>query len=49
MFDETVLGRCMHQHTHQPLIRFLNGVEREVPAGKMVHASLEAFTAPQQS
>ncbi len=30
----------MQRHTHQELIRFLNAVEREIPAGKLVHAIL---------
>jgi hypothetical protein len=31
----------MQRHTHQEFIRFLNTVERAVPAGKLVHAVLE--------
>jgi hypothetical protein len=28
----------MQRHRHTELIRFLNAVEREVPAGKLIHA-----------
>ena len=27
-----VIGRCMQRHRHQEFIRFLNTIEREVPA-----------------
>src|SRR5271167_4582281 len=32
-----VIGRCMQRHRHQEFIRFLNAVERQVPADKAVH------------
>ena len=41
--DGGVLGRCMQRHTHQEFIRFLNAVERAVPAGKLVHAILDNY------
>ena len=41
--DGVVLGRCMQRHTHQEFIRFLNAVERAVPAGKLVHAVLDNY------
>ena len=37
VLDGTVIGRNMQRHRHQEFIRFLNAVEREVPAGKTVH------------
>jgi len=37
----SVIGRCMQRHRHQEFIRFLNAVEREVPAGKLVHAIVD--------
>ena len=43
VLDGAVLGRCMHKHTHQQFIRFLNAIEREVPAGKIVHAILDNY------
>src|SRR5438045_8801840 len=33
----------MQRHTHQEFIRFLNAVERAVPAGKLVHAILDNY------
>ena len=33
----------MQRHTHQEFIRFLNAIEREVPAGKLVHAILDNY------
>jgi transposase len=43
VLDGVVLGRCMQRHTHQEFIRFLNAVERDVPAGKLVHAVLDNY------
>src|ERR1700693_4012814 len=36
-------GRCMQRHRHQEFIRFLNAIETEVPAGKMVHVILDNY------
>ena len=41
----SVIGRCMQRHRHQEFIRFLNAVEREVPAGKLVHAIVDNSAA----
>ncbi len=38
-----VIGRCMQRH--QEFIRFLNAIEREVPAGKLVHVILDNYAA----
>ncbi len=43
IFDGTVVGRCMTGHTHQEFIRFLNAVERAVPAGKIIHAIADNY------
>ena len=43
VLDGTVFGRCMQRHRHQEFIRFLNAVEREVPAGKVIHAVLDNY------
>jgi transposase len=43
VLDGAVLGRCMQKHTHQEFIRFLNAIEREVPAGKTIHAILDNY------
>jgi hypothetical protein len=43
ILDGAVIGRCMQQHRHQEFIRFLNAIEREVPAGKDVHAIMDNY------
>jgi transposase len=45
VLDGTVIGRNMQRHPHQEFIRFLNAVEREVPAGKTIHAILDNYAA----
>jgi hypothetical protein len=41
--DGTVMGRCMSQHRHQEFVRFLNAVERTIPAGKLIHAIADSY------
>jgi len=43
VLDGAVIGRNMLRHRHQEFIRFLNAVEREVPAGKSIHAMLDNY------
>ena len=43
VLDSTVIGRNMQRHRHQEFIRFLNAVEAEVPAGKLIHAILDNY------
>jgi transposase len=43
VLEGKVIGRCMQRHRHQEFIRFLNAVEREVPAGKIVHAIVDNY------
>jgi transposase len=45
VLDGTVIGRCMQRHRHQEFIRFLNAIEAEVPAGKLVHVILDNYAA----
>ena len=45
VLDGTVIGRNMQRHRHQEFIRFLNAIEAEVPAGKMVHVILDNYAA----
>jgi transposase len=45
VLDGKVIGRCMARHRHQEFIRFLNAVERAVPAGKVIHAILDNYGA----
>jgi hypothetical protein len=43
VLEGKVIGRCMQRHRHQEFIRFLNAVEREVPAGNAVHVVLDYY------
>jgi hypothetical protein len=45
VLDGRVIGQCMARHRHQEFIRFLNAVERAVPAGKLIHAILDNYAA----
>jgi transposase len=45
VLDGSVIGQCMARHRHQEFIRFLNAVERAVPAGKLIHAILDNYAA----
>ena len=41
--DGAVIGRCRQRHRHQEFIRFLNTIEAEVPADKLVHVILDNY------
>jgi transposase len=43
VLEGTVIGRCMQRHRHQEFIRFLNAIERAVPAGKLIHVILDTY------
>jgi len=43
VLDGGVIGRCMQRHRHQEFIRFLNTIEAEVPAGKLIHVILDNY------
>src|SRR5213083_779171 len=43
VLDGKVIGRCMQRHRHQEFIRFLNAIEAEVPAGKIIHVILDNY------
>ena len=45
VLDGTVIGQNMQRHRHQEFIRFLNRIEREVPADKAVHVILDNYAA----
>jgi len=45
VLDGSVIGQCMQKHRHQEFIRFLNRIEAEVPAGKIVHVILDNYAA----
>jgi Homeodomain-like domain len=41
--EGTVIGRCMARHRHQEFLRFLGAIERDVPAGKVIHAIVDNY------
>ncbi len=43
ILEGKVIGRCMQRHRHQEFIRFLNTIEADVPAGKVVHVILDNY------
>ena len=45
VLEGSVIGQCMQRHRHQEFIRFLNAIERRVPAGKLVHVILDNYAA----
>jgi len=49
ILEGKVIGRCMQRHRHQEFIRFLNTVERQVPADKAVHVVLDNYATHKHS
>jgi transposase len=49
VLDGTVIGQCMQRHRHQEFIRFLNRLERDIPAGKLVHVVLDNYGSHKHS
>ena len=45
VLDGTVIGKNMQRHRHQEFIRFLREIERQVPAGKLIHVVLDNYAA----
>jgi transposase len=43
VLDGTVIGRCMQRHRHEEFIRFLNAVNRTVPADKTIEAVVDNY------
>src|SRR5438477_4253182 len=43
ILEGNVIGRCMQRHRHQEFIRFLNAIEAEIPAGKIIHVVLDNY------
>ena len=43
VLEGKVIGRCMQRHRHQEFIRFLNAIEAQVPARKLVHVILDNY------
>jgi transposase len=45
VLEGTVIGQCMQRHRNQEFIRFLNAIERRVPAGKLIRVILDNYAA----
>ena len=45
VLEGEVVGRCMQRHRHQEFVRFLNAIEAQVPARKLVHVILDDWLA----
>ena len=43
VLDGTVVGQCMQRHRHQEFLRFLNRLEHDIPAGRLVHVVLDNY------
>jgi transposase len=43
--DGTVIGQCRQRHRHQEFLAFLNIIERQIPAGKVIHVILDNYAA----
>ena len=44
-----VIGRNMQRHRHQEFIKFLNQIERDIPAGKVIHVILDNYCTHKHS
>ena len=45
VLDETIIGQNMQRHRHQGFIRFLNRIERDIPADKAIYAIVDNYAA----
>ncbi|MGH8504698.1 MAG: IS630 family transposase [Stenotrophobium sp.] len=43
ILEGRIIGRCMQRHRHQEFIRFLNAIEADIAAGKMIHVILDNY------
>jgi transposase len=43
VLEGTVIGRCMQRHRHEEFIRFLNAVERAVPARRIIEVIVDNY------
>jgi hypothetical protein len=41
VLEGRIIGRCTQRHRHQEFIRFLNTIEADIPAGKIIHVVLD--------
>ena len=49
VLEGKIIGRCMQRHRHQEFIRFLNSIEADIPAGKIVHVVLDNYATHKHS
>ena len=45
VLDGSVTGQNMQRHRRQEFIRFLNAIEAQIPAGKVIHVILDNYAA----
>ena len=45
VLDATIIGQNRQRHRHQEFIRFLNRIERDIPADKAIHAIVDNYAA----
>ena len=43
VLEGKIIGRCMQRHRHQEFIRFLNTIEADIPAGKIIHVVFDNY------
>ena len=43
VLEGSVIGKNMQRHRHQEFIRFLNAIEAQIPAGKIIHVILDNY------
>jgi transposase len=43
VLEGIVIGQCMQRHRNQGFVRFLNAIERAIPAGKVIHVILDNY------
>jgi transposase len=43
VLEGKVIGQCMARHRHQEFIRFLNRINREIPAGRELHLIVDNY------
>ena len=49
VLEGKIIGRCMQRHRHQEFIRFLNTIEADLPAGKIIHVVLDNYATHKHS
>lgn len=49
VLDGSVIGQTMQRHRHQEFIRFLDQIERDIPADKAIHVILDNYCTHKHS